>query len=64
MIPVHAAPMLLRWIEEGGATVAEVPVSSLRASATRMEKYADLPMDLADATLVWVAERDGRTDVG
>ena len=64
MIAEHAAPMLLRWIEEGGATVAEVPVSSLRASATRMEKYADLPMDLADATLVWVAERDGRTDVG
>jgi predicted nucleic acid-binding protein len=24
-----------------------------------MEKYADLPMDLADAALVRVAERDG-----
>ncbi len=24
-----------------------------------MEKYQDLPMDLADAALVWVAEREG-----
>jgi uncharacterized protein len=24
-----------------------------------MEKYRDLPMDLADAALVWVAEREG-----
>ena len=28
-----------------------------------MEKYRDLPMDLADAALVCVAERDGLTDV-
>ncbi len=41
----------------------EIPVSSLRALATRMDKYADLPMDLADATLLWVAEREGVLDV-
>lgn len=28
-----------------------------------MEKYRDLPMDLADAALVRVAERDGRTRI-
>lgn len=28
-----------------------------------MEKYRDLPMDLADAALVRVAEREGRSDV-
>ena len=28
-----------------------------------MHKYADLPMDLADATLLWVAEREGVLDV-
>ena len=28
-----------------------------------MEKYRDLPMDLADAALVRVAERDGLTEV-
>ena len=28
-----------------------------------MEKYRDLPMDLADAALVRVAERDGLTHV-
>ena len=31
--------------------------------AARMDKYADLPMDLADATLLWVAEREGVLDV-
>jgi uncharacterized protein len=63
LVPASAAPKLLHWIERGGATLAEVPVSSLRAIATRMEKYADLPMDLADATLLWVAEREGVMDV-
>jgi len=63
MIPASAAPTLLHWIERGGATLAGIPVSSLRAIATRMDKYADLPMDLADATLLWVAEREGVMDV-
>ena len=63
LVPPSAAPKLLQWIERGGATLAEIPSSSLRAIATRMEKYADLPMDLADASLVWVAEREGVMDV-
>ena len=63
MVPERAAPMLLRWIERGGATLVEIPVSSLRAMATRMDKYADLPMDLADATLLWVAEHEGVLEV-
>jgi len=28
-----------------------------------MEKYANVPMDLADASIIRVAERDGMTDV-
>lgn len=63
LVPEQVAPKLLQWIEQGGATLAEIPVSSLRAITTRMEKYADLPMDLADATLLWVAEREGVMDV-
>ena len=57
------APTWRHWIEQGGVTLAEVPVASLHAIATRMHKYADLPMDLADATPLWVAEREGVLDV-
>lgn len=63
LVPAAAAPTLLHWVDRGGATLADVPVSSLRAIATRMDKYADLPMDLADASLLWVAEREGVMDV-
>ena len=63
LVPENAAPRLLRWIEGGGATLVDVPVLSLRAIAERMDKYADLPMDLADASLLWVAEQEGVLDV-
>ena len=63
LVPEQLAPKLLHWIEQGGATLVDIPASSLRAIAARMEKYADLPMDLADATLLWVAEREGVMDV-
>jgi len=63
LVPASAAPLLLRWIERGGATLVDIPLTSLRAMATRMDKYADLPMDLADATLLWVAEHEGILDV-
>ena len=61
----------LSEVEDGPATLA----SFLEASATEvrdvftpeglstavrlMRKYADIPMDFADATLVWVAEQTG-----
>jgi predicted nucleic acid-binding protein len=63
LVPDRAAPVLLRWVESGGATLMDIPVASLHAIAARMEKYADLPMDLADASLVWVAEREGVMDI-
>ncbi len=63
LVPESAAPLLLRWIERGGVTLVDIPVPSLRAIAERMDKYADLPMDLADATLVWIAEHEGVLDV-
>lgn len=63
LIPERLAPTLLQWVDAGGATLAEIPTASLRSIAARMEQYADLPMDLADATLVWVGEREGVLDV-
>lgn len=40
-------------------TIAELSPAAVERSAALMEKYADLPMDLADATLVALAEERG-----
>ncbi len=40
----------------GGALLVPSTVSSLRRCRELMEKYSDLPMDFADATLVALAE--------
>jgi predicted nucleic acid-binding protein len=40
----------------GGATLVPASLSSLRRCRALMEKYADCPMDYADATLVILAE--------
>lgn len=49
-------------IRDGAASVFDVSVSHLGRVAELMEKYRDLPMDLADASLVICAEAidDGR----
>lgn len=52
----HAKVELLNWIERGGLDVAEVPTSAYPYLAQRLEKYADLEIDLADAALMWLAE--------
>ena len=44
-------------------TIVELPPSAAQALADRMGKYADLPMDLADASLNWLAENLGVLDV-
>ena len=53
----------LRWIEAGGAALIDVPREELPAIIQMMEKYADRPMDLADASLVWLAGRSGVRDI-
>lgn len=43
----------------GRLDIADLPRSALERSAALMAKYADRPMDLADATLVALAEQRG-----
>ena len=54
---------LLKWIEKGGLSVAEVPVDAYPALAAHIEKYADLNIDLADAALIWLAELVGEFQI-
>lgn len=54
----RAQEALWEWIEAG--TIGILPLGQEDASRMRemMKKYRDLPMDLADAALVRVAERE------
>ncbi len=47
----------LDWVSRGGVAVAEIGTQDLAPIAALMKKYGDTPMDFADATLVFVADR-------
>jgi predicted nucleic acid-binding protein len=55
-----AAPARLKffqWIAAGGIAVLELRPEDVRAMLALLEKYRDRPMDLADASLVVLADR-------
>ena len=54
--PAQAA--LWEMVETGAVELLPLDAGDLRRMAELMEKYRDLPMDLADAALVRVAERE------
>lgn len=49
---------LLKLLEEGAVVVAPLGTEDVGRIRELMTKYRDLPMDLADAALVRVAERE------
>ncbi len=53
----------LDFVLAGGATLVPSSVSSVRRARDLMARYADCPMDFADATLVVLAEDLGATAV-
>lgn len=48
---------LLSFVAAGGVELAELSGADVSRAAALMERYGDLPMDVADATLVVLAER-------
>lgn len=52
----HARGACLQFIIRGAVLLAPSSLESLRRVTELMEKYADRPMDYADATLVALAE--------
>lgn len=63
--PVHRHQML-RWIAEGAVTVFPFSPENLAEMVPMMERYTEEPrteMDLADATLVWLAAETGVTTI-
>jgi predicted nucleic acid-binding protein len=53
----------LRWVERGGVRVYAVSVRDLTAIIDPMEHSANIPMDLADATLMYVAHTEGIREI-
>lgn len=63
LLPAHRRRGLLLWLEAGGVRIMHVPENRLRDINALIERYADTPMDVADATLIWLAERERLTDI-
>ncbi len=57
----------LDWLhaghQRGLLQIASLVPDDLPGLSRMMRKYADRPMDLADASLVWLANRTGVTDI-
>lgn len=48
----------LKWCEMGGIKIYDISQNELREIRKMMEKYLDIPMDLADATLMYIASKE------
>lgn len=48
----------LEWIERGGLKIYDLTNVDIRFMKNRIQKYSDAPMDLADASIVCIAERE------
>ena len=58
-IGAHAQQSFVRSLRQGAAEIAPPNADDLPRIEELMAKYADLPMDLADASLIILAERLG-----
>ena len=53
----RAQQALLAFVAAGGVEVSDLDASELSRAAALMQRYENVPMDFADATLVVLAER-------
>ena len=63
MLPRHRTTVFLRSVARSNFTLVHVPEQELPALVALMDKYADRPMDFADATLIWLADATSITDI-
>ena len=59
----RAAVQFMRWVAAGGLRLVDVPDEHKQHIATLIERYADRPMDVADASLLWLAATSGVLDI-
>jgi len=49
----------LKWVEIGGVKVYEISQNEIANIRVMIEKYLDIPMDLVDASLMYIANKEG-----
>lgn len=59
----RAAVRFMRWVAAGGLRLVDVPDEHKQHIANLIERYSDRPMDVADATLLWLAATSGVLDI-
>lgn len=60
---IQAQANLLEWIERGGLQMENLDISDVRYIKDRMVKYSDIPMDMADASVMCIAEKNKITRI-
>lgn len=54
---------LLEWVNRGGARIFDLNETHLNRLALLTSKFDDVPMDLADASLIVVSEQTGYDEI-
>ena len=52
-----------QWIQNGGLTLIDIDHQGLDRIIYLSKKYSDIPMDLADASMIWLAEKYSIRDI-
>ena len=60
---IKAQLNLLEWIKRGGLDIYHIEKSDLQRVIFLTKKYSDIPMDLADCSLIILAEKSGIKDI-
>lgn len=60
---IHAQSDFMEWVIRGGLTVIDLGLDDFRKIKDLMKKYADLPMDFTDGSLVAACEKTGSTHI-
>ena len=47
----------LKWIDRGGVKIEDIGEPYIKRIIELSQKYSDIPMDLADASLIIISER-------
>lgn len=53
----------LEFIRQGGVSVVDIATTDLESISAVLRKYQDREVDLADASLIWLAEKLNITDI-
>jgi len=54
---INAQIDFLKWVKLGGIRIEDIKSTDIERIIQLSEKYSDIPMDLADASLVIISER-------